>query len=78
MNSEIIINDKISLKMPKLEDSLIIYEAVDKDREHLRKWLPWVDGTTSAKNTEENIKKELNNSRKTRAFLLLFILKVFQ
>ena len=55
MTFEIKINERLSLKMPKIEDSQEIYEVVDKDREHLKKWLAWVDKTTSAKGIEANI-----------------------
>ncbi|MGI8745972.1 MAG: GNAT family N-acetyltransferase [Bryobacteraceae bacterium] len=32
-----------------------VYSVVDKDRERLRKWLPWVDRTTEAEYTREFI-----------------------
>ena len=42
MDSLITITQKLSLKIPALEDAQAIYEAVDSDREHIRTWLAWV------------------------------------
>lgn len=74
MPFEIKINDKLSLKMPRVEDAQDIYAVVDKDRTHLREWLPWVDGATSYKNTEENIQKRISDFEKGEAasFLIYF------
>ncbi|MCL2774369.1 MAG: GNAT family N-acetyltransferase [Oscillospiraceae bacterium] len=41
-----------------------VFEVVDKNREYLRPWLPWVDDTKSPHNTRhsiENWKKSLKN-----------------
>ena len=59
MDSEINITEKLSLKIPTLEDGVDIYEAIDKDREHLGEWLPWVEKTISVDDTKENIKKRI-------------------
>ena len=61
------INDKLSLKMPTMEDSKEIYEVVDKDRDHLRKWLTWVDKTTSVKSIQDNISERIEKFDKKEA-----------
>ncbi|HXK24648.1 MAG TPA: GNAT family protein [Myxococcota bacterium] len=38
----------IVLRVPVEADAEPIFELVDANRAHLRRWLPWVDGTTSA------------------------------
>ena len=70
MTFEIKINDKLSLKFPKTEEAQEIYEIVDKNREHLRKWLAWVDMTTSASDIEKNITERIERfeAKKSASF----------
>ncbi|MGG5253384.1 GNAT family N-acetyltransferase [Neobacillus sp. SM06] len=37
------VDQEIELKLFQLQDSLKLYQLVNENREHLRKWLPWVD-----------------------------------
>jgi ribosomal-protein-serine acetyltransferase len=41
------LGDGLVLHASTLGDAEEIYSAVDADRERLREWLPWVDGTSS-------------------------------
>lgn len=41
----------IVLRALRVEDADGVYAVVDANREHLRVWLPWVDGTRSAADT---------------------------
>ncbi len=67
MNFEIKINDKLSLKIPALEDAENIFNVIDKDREHLRNWLPWVDKTISVQDTINNITERIEKFNKKEA-----------
>jgi ribosomal-protein-serine acetyltransferase len=49
--SELQVNQSISLRLLKQEDAQIIFQAIDENRPHLRKWLPFVDQTRSVKDT---------------------------
>lgn len=40
------ITDQLSLKLIERQDAEALYALVDANREHLREWLGWVDGTT--------------------------------
>ena len=40
--------DGIELRQFEWEDAEILFALVDRNRKHLRQWLPWVDGTRSA------------------------------
>lgn len=64
MNFEIKINEKLSLKLRHAEDAEAIFLLTDKNREHLRPWLPWVDKTLTAEDTREYILGELENFEK--------------
>lgn len=63
----IIINEKLSLVIPKIEDAQNIFTAIDTDREHLKEWLPWVDKTVSVKDTEDNILRRINEFENNEA-----------
>lgn len=43
------------IRQPALGDAPIIYDSVDRGREDLRVWLPWVDATQSVADTVEFI-----------------------
>ena len=55
MDFEIKVNEKLSLRLRKEEDSKEAFGLVDKNREELRRWLPWVDSTLSADDTKKYI-----------------------
>lgn len=55
MNFEIKINEKLSLKIRNVEDSNSVFNAIDANRDYLKKWLPWVNATLSSKDTEKYI-----------------------
>ncbi|HET7579397.1 MAG TPA: GNAT family protein [Bacillales bacterium] len=49
------------LKLLDLEDTKDVFELVDSDREHLKHWLPWIDGTRSVADSRvfiESTKKQ--------------------
>lgn len=74
MNFEIKINDKICLRIPSLNNSQDLFDAVDKDRIHLGEWLDWVDKTKSFKDTENNIKERIEGfeNKKSASFIIYY------
>lgn len=64
MNFEIQVNEKTALKLRHKEDAEIVFLLVDKNREHLRPWLPWVDTTLSSLDTEKYIEMCLEKFEK--------------
>ncbi|MBN1819560.1 MAG: GNAT family N-acetyltransferase [Prolixibacteraceae bacterium] len=53
------IDDNLQLERVKLSFSPIIFDAIDKNREFLRKWLPFVDQTRKPSDTEAFLKSIL-------------------
>lgn len=49
------VNEDISLKPIVLSDAKIIFHTIDSQRNYLRKWLPFVDGTRHVVDTENYI-----------------------
>lgn len=67
MNSEIKVNDKLSLRIPRLEDAEDIFQAIDADRKHLGEWLKWVDKTISVDDTIANINERIERFKNGEA-----------
>lgn len=55
------------------DDAAAVYALVDKSREHLRAWLPWVDASRSAVYTREFFEHvvEQRERQTTAAYLIL-------
>lgn len=45
------IRDGLELRSVEFADAAELFALVDSDREHLRRWLPWVDGSRSVEDT---------------------------
>jgi ribosomal-protein-serine acetyltransferase len=59
--TELKVNDEIILNILKISDSQTIFEAIDQNRDHLRKWLPFVDMTRSENETRSFIKSIIDD-----------------
>jgi ribosomal-protein-serine acetyltransferase len=68
------INEKLSLKLPEVNDAEELFHLTDSSREYLREWLPWLDGTKTPEDTEEFIKFCLSSyaEQKSLTALILF------
>jgi ribosomal-protein-serine acetyltransferase len=53
------IRDGVYLKLMEDRQAAAIFTVVDRERAHLRKWLPWVDGATGPDDTLKFIKTSL-------------------
>jgi len=53
---EIVISESLILKLLRQESAGIIFQSIDLNRHHLRKWLPFIDNTWKAEDTEAYIK----------------------
>lgn len=57
---EVIEADRVVLRRHRLELAEIMFSYIDKDRERLRRFLPWVDGTRTSANTRAYIHKTID------------------
>lgn len=62
LSPEIIVSENLILKLLSLESAVVMFEAIDNNRQHLRIWLPFVDNTRIEEDTENFIKSILRNS----------------
>jgi ribosomal-protein-serine acetyltransferase len=71
--TELIVNSEITLKILDLNDSKIIFDAIDQNRNHLRKWLPFVDMTRSENDTRSFVKSIVDDvERRQEVFTIWF------
>lgn len=57
-------SQEITLKVLEPENAEDLFTLTNKNREHLRTWLPWVDLTTEINDTEKYIKESLEKMNK--------------
>ena len=71
--TELIVNPEITLNILDLADSQIIYDAMDQNRSHLRKWLPFVDMTRSENDTRSFVKSIVDDvERRQEVFTIWY------
>ncbi|KFF50423.1 GCN5 family acetyltransferase [Gammaproteobacteria bacterium MFB021] len=59
MEANLVVTEAVELKLLSLEHTEQLFDLVDGSRDHLREWLPWVDGTKTSTDTESFIKSAL-------------------
>ena len=74
MTFELKIDEHLTLKIPREEEAEDMYAAIDKDRVHLREWLPWVDFTNSPEDSRNNIikRKEQFENKESASFIAYY------
>lgn len=60
---DIIVTDRITLRLWSAADAEAIFAVVDRNRRHLRQWLPWLDANTRVEHTRESIQSKLPFSK---------------
>lgn len=58
------VSDKIRIEEIKLSMAHLIFEAIDRDREYLKQWLPFVDFTKQPSDTEAFISGVISKGNK--------------
>lgn len=54
-------DNSIELKKLAIENSEVLFELTDKNRNYLRQWLPWVDNTKTVSDSTKFIQDALDN-----------------
>jgi ribosomal-protein-serine acetyltransferase len=75
--TELIVNSEITLNILNLADSQTIFEAIDQNRYHLRKWLPFVDMTRSENDTHSFIKSIVDDVERRQEVFTIWHKKEF-
>lgn len=62
------VNESIKLELIQHDKKEELYELIDHNREHLRKWLPWVDKRKSPADLDPIIEEWITNYAKFKGF----------
>lgn len=62
------VDEDIELRLVAQGDAPRIFALTDRDREYLRQWLPWVDGTRNVADTEGFVQRSLDQIRRGEGF----------
>lgn len=54
------LNDRLQLRSLQLTDANELFALTDQNRHHLRRWLPWLDRTTTSADTRTFIRNTLD------------------
>ena len=65
------VDNEIELRIATESNAATLFQLVEKNREHLRAWLPWLDETTSIQDEIEFIHGQLIRHQKTDGSLFL-------
>ena len=68
----LMVNDNIHLQQIKLAHTGLIFETIDRDREYLRKWLPFVDQTRKPEDTREFIRQLQQNPKNDLVYTIWY------
>src|SRR5271157_1693683 len=64
-----VIGQGLELRLLEYRHAAELFELSDKSREHLRPWMPWIDGTKTVEDTKEFIRISLEEFSKGDALV---------
>jgi ribosomal-protein-serine acetyltransferase len=67
----LVCDERTILRSPRLDDATRLFAAIDSSREYLRRWLPWVDESTSAVQTREFLRSAIAGAADGKSLILL-------
>lgn len=62
------VDEHLDLRQLQVADAPTLFELVDRNRDYLRKWLPWVDATRSSADSEAFIQEMLRRRHFDKEF----------
>lgn len=68
----LIVNDHIHLQQLRMAHAGIIFETIDRDRNYLRRWLPFVDQTRKPEDTKDFIKQLHQNLKNDYVYTIWY------
>lgn len=66
------VNEQMTLKILEAHDTEALFNLVNRSRDSLREWLPWVDATEQPSDTRAFIKRGLCNLLMVMDFSVVF------
>lgn len=68
-------NFPAELRLVEARDAETIFHLIDRNREHLRRWLPWLDGNMSIDDTQTFIRHSQEQYSSKRGFQTVIVYK---
>lgn len=69
------IDEELSLKLIELQDAERVFELIDRSREYLREWLPWLDFSMKVEDSKEFIAGTLKGYAENKSITTLILYK---
>lgn len=69
------VDENIQLRILEIKYAELMFTLIDKERNYLREWLPWVDGTKSFEDTKIFINFTLKNFAENNGFTAAIFFK---
>lgn len=66
------VNEQMTLKILEAHDTEALFNLVNRSRDSLREWLPWVDATEQPSDTRAFIKEDFCNLLMVMDFSVVF------
>lgn len=78
MQKTLIVDEHITLELPGTTEAEDLYSVTDSNRNHLREFLDWVDGTTTVEQSLKNIQDRIDGYTKgdTASFVIKYNAKI--
>jgi ribosomal-protein-serine acetyltransferase len=67
----LVADERTVLRSPHLADAEPLFAAIDAGRVYLRRWLPWVDGSTSPEHTREFLRGAISGAADGKSLVLV-------
>ncbi len=67
----LVVDERTIVRSPQLEDGVPLFAAIDASRAYLRRWLPWVDASTSAEHTREFLRGAIAGAADGKSLILV-------
>ena len=67
----LVADERTVLRSPQLADAEPLWAAIDASRAYLRRWLPWVDGSTSPEHTREFLRGAISGAADGKSLILV-------
>ncbi len=66
----VLVDDSLTLRIPRIEDASALFRLVDRNRAHLRRFLGWLDSNQSEADSLAFIEREHTRIKRQEAFTL--------
>ena len=67
----LVVDERTVLRSPHPSDAELLFAAIDSSRAYLRRWLPWVDSSTTPEHTREFLRGAIAGAADGKSLILV-------